>query len=381
MAPRRSRRGDRLRAAARVLAPPLTAFLAARVALYIAARDAGYPYFRYLSWHRFDSGFYVDSATKGYTYLRCVAPNHGWCGRAGWFPGYSILIKAVHALGPTPRQAAITVVLVFCAATLVVIWVGLLDADPTPRNLLALTFAAFVPGQIYDHTIFPLSVASFFIVLALAMLQRRRFVLAGIAGAAAAMSYPTAALIAPVTAVWMLFAERQARPAPRLGRAALTGGLMALGLGLVLLIDKLEVGVWTAYFKVQSHYHHTAQDPFSAWWQKVDRLLQSGVHGLASVPDLEGAFVGLLLLVLIAHTAWRRREATALECLALLLAIAVWLFPLSLGDVDVYRSDALLIPLALLVRRLPLALGVPVVGIAVALSVPMAEAFFVRVLG
>ena len=366
-----------MRAAVRRSGPPLAAFLLARIALYIAARDAGYPYFRYLSWHRFDSGFYVDSATKGYTFLRCVSPLHGWCGRAGWFPGYSILIKALHALGPNPRVAALTISLGFCLATLVVVWIGLLDAQPTPRNLIALLFAAFVPGQIYDHSVFPLSVASFFLVLAFALLRRRRFALAGLAGAGACLCYPTAVLIAPITAVWLLLAERE----HRLRRAATTGGLMALGFAAVLLIDKLEVDVWTAYFKVQSHYHHTARDPFTAWGEKAGRLLDHGVHGLPSVPDLEAAFAGVLVIVLLADAVRRHRTLTAIEVLALLFAIAVWLFPLSLGSVDVYRSDALLIPAVLLVRRLPIALEALAAAGGVALSVPMAEAFFLRVLG
>ena len=382
VAPRETVAGERHRLSvlAGALGPPLIAFLLARVALFIAARDSGYPYFRYLSWHRFDSGFYVDSATKGYTYLRCVNPLHGWCGRAGWFPGYSILIAALSALGPTPRQAAITVSLLFCFGALVVLWVGLLDRSPTPRNLIALAFAAFVPGQIYDHSVFPLSVASFFVLLAFALLRRRRFAGAGLAGAAACMSYPTAVLIAPLTAVWMVYAERGSPWRPRLGRAALTSGLMGLGLGAVLVIDKLEVGVWTAYFKVQAHYHHTARDPFTAWADIV-KPLRHGIHGLASVPSLEAAFVGALVVVLLAHSAWRRWHVTSLELLALAFAVAVWLFPLSLGSVDIYRSDALLVPAALLVRRLPIPVAAVVTAGAIALSVPMGEAFFVRVLG
>jgi hypothetical protein len=369
-----------LRSFGAALGPPLAAFLLVRVALFIAARDAGYPYFHYLSWHRFDSGFYVDSATHGYTFLRCVSPLHGWCGRAGWFPGYSILIAALSALGPTPRQAAITVSLVFCAGALVVLWIGLLDRRPTPGNLLALTFAAFVPGQIYDHTVFPLSVASFFVLLAFALLRRRRYTGAGLAGAAACMSYPTAVLIAPLTAAWVIYAERGSPWLLRLARSAQTGGLMALGLGAVLVIDKLEVGVWTAYFKVQAHYDHTLRDPFSAWFDVV-KPLRHGIDGLSSVPALEAAFVAALIVGLLANAVWRPRSMSPLELLALAFAVAVWLFPLSFQTVDIYRSDALLIPVALLVRRLPLPAAVAATAAAIALSVPMAEAFFVRILG
>jgi hypothetical protein len=194
------------------------------------------------------------------------------------------------------------------------------------------------------------------------------------------MSYPTTVLIAPLTAVWLLYAQRGVAWPLRLRRAALTGGLMSLGLAAVLVIDKLEVGVWTAYFKVQAHYHHTVRDPFTSWADIV-KPLRHGIDGLASVPALEAAFVGALIILLLVHSAWRRRRVSDLELLALAFAVAVWLFPLSLQTVDIYRSDALLIPAALLVRRLPLAVAAVATAGAIALSVPMAEAFFVRVLG
>jgi hypothetical protein len=370
----------RLRGLWLTLGPPLAAFLLVRVALFIAAHDAGYPYFHYLTWHRFDSGFYVDSAAHGYTFVRCVEPLHGWCGRAAWFPGYSILIAGLSALGPTPRQAAISVSLVFCAGALIVLWVGLLDRELSARNVLALVFAAFVPGHIYDHSVVPLSFASFFVLLAFALLRRRRYAAAGFAGAAACMSYPTAVLIAPLTAVWLLYAERSTAWPLRLRRAALTGGLMSLGLAAVLVIHKLEVGVWTAFFKVQAHYPYTVRDPFTSWADIV-KPLRHGIDGLASVPALEAAFVGALIILVLVHSAWRRRRVSDLELLALAFVVAVWLFPLSLQTVSIYRSDALLIPAALLVRGLPLAVAAVATAGAIALSVPMAEAFFVRVLG
>src|SRR5260370_38102638 len=87
--------------------------------------------------------------------------------------------------------------MLFCFGALIVLWVGLLDRAPTPRNVIALAFAAFVPGQIYDHTVFPLSVASFFVLLAFALLRRRRFVGAGLAGAAPCPGHPPAVLFPP----------------------------------------------------------------------------------------------------------------------------------------------------------------------------------------
>lgn len=377
----RAGRRQHARRLVRVLGPPLLAFMLARVVLWIAARASGYPYFHYLSWHRFDSGFYVGAATHGYSLLRCVPPHGvGWCGSAGWFPGYSIAIKLLAELGISPRPAALTVSLVFCALTLVVLWAGLLHADPSPRNVLALGFAAFVPGQIYDHTVFPLSMASFFVVLAFVLLDRKRYAAAGVAGGVACATYPTAILIVPVTALWLLIVERSQPRRQWLRRTALTSGLMSLGLGAVLVIDQLQTGHWDAYFKVQAHYHHRLQNPLAAWLGDVEPL-RHGIHGVISVPSVEAAFVGLLVLGLTAAVWLHRRTVTSLELLSLLFAIGVWLFPLSLGTVDVYRSDSLLIVAVLLVRRLPIAVATVVTASSAALSAPMAVAFFERVLG
>jgi hypothetical protein len=361
--------------------PPVAAFLLACLGLWVATTSAGDPFFRSASWSRFDSDYYMQGAQIGYGLFHCPAP-HGaeWCGDSGWFPGYSLLAwPFVHA-GLPARSTELAISLLFCLATLALLWMAVLGARATPGNLVCLGFAAFTPGQVYDHSVFPLAMASFFVVLAIVFLRRRRWALAGFAGAGATLSYPTACALVAAMAIGVLAADRSTPLARRARRALATGGLTAIGLALVLLVDQLETGSWNAYFRVQAHYHHALRDPFVAWVDAVTPLTHNH-PGLHAVPAIEAGFVAVVLVVLLVHALLRASRLTVVEVTVLAFALAVWLLPLSLRTSDIYRSDALLLPTALLVRRLPPSIGVILVVAAAMLSVPMGMAFLQRVLG
>jgi hypothetical protein len=77
----------------------------------------------------------------------------------------------------------------------------------------------------------------------------------------------------------------------------------------------------------------------------------------------------------------QRRSAEPLDWLLVLTLLAFWIVPLSISHMDLYRSDALLIPAALLLRRAPIPIGIAAVVCGAVLAVPMGEAFLVKVLG
>lgn len=68
------------------------------------------------------------------------------------------------------------------------------------------------------------------------------------------------------------------------------------------------------------------------------------------------------------HALLRRRSLARLDGLVLLWALATWALPLSQGAVSIQRSQAALLPLAILVHRLPR----PVALVLVAACVPVA---------
>ena len=337
----------------------------------------GQPYFRGATWARWDSGLYMDIAAHGYSLVPCGAgyPPGSWCGNAGWFPAYPGLMAVLDRVGVPLATAGMIISALFALGTLVVLWVGLLDREPSRGSYLALGFAAFLPGMIYHHAVFPLSMAAFFLVLALAFLRRGRWLLAGAAGFVGAMAYPTFVVVAPVVAAWVLWQGRGRTWLGRVGEAAAASVPIAAGFGAVLLIQRIETGAWDAYFKVQDKYHHELMSPITTWVDAV-RPAFEGAKGLGAMPSVQAAVVGILIVLTTGWLIAVRRTLDPLDWLALAATLALWLFPLTQAEVHLYRPDALLVPLALLVRRLPAVLQVASVACVALLAVPVSEAFF-----
>jgi hypothetical protein len=62
-------------------------------------------------------------------------------------------------------------------------------ASPRPANLACLALAAVFPGSVYEHALFPVSLAVAAGMAFLGLAARRRWTAAGLAGAAAAAAY------------------------------------------------------------------------------------------------------------------------------------------------------------------------------------------------
>ena len=370
------------RAPLRLLGPPLLAFVAAQGTLWIAARAAGYAFFKVVTWSRFDSGYYISIAQAGYSVAPCgpARPPGTWCGNSGWFPGYPLLTSFFVQVGASARPAALFVSLGCCLAMLTLLWVGLLGAEGSLRNWLALGLAAFAPGQVYYHSIFPLALAGLALMAAIFFLSRDRWLAAGGAGAVLAATYPSGSLLAPVMAVWLLFRRDGSSLGTRVWRIVQTSGVAGLGAVFVLVIQRVQTTYWDAFFKVHAHYDNHFHDPVPKLVSLLTPLLHEAptVH---NIPRYEALFAAVLVLTLCGVVVARRKTAEPLDWLLVLTLLAFWIVPLSISHMDLYRSDALLIPAALLVRRAPIPIGVVAVACGAVLAVPMGEAFLVKVLG
>src|SRR3954466_14349368 len=91
----------------RLWASPILAWLAALALMAAAAGAAGSDPFTAASWAHSDSAHYEAIAEHGYRLHRCAAT--GWCGNTAWFPGYSLLVAAVHAPGVPIHTAGLVV--------------------------------------------------------------------------------------------------------------------------------------------------------------------------------------------------------------------------------------------------------------------------------
>ena len=214
----------------------------------------------------------------------------------------------------------------------------------------ALAYAAVAPGQIYGYALFPLSVLAFFTVACLWFLHRERWAAAGAAGAAAALAYPLGVLLAPVAAVWLLV-DRRVPLRERLRRVAWTAGLTAAGAALLVIDQRFETGRWNAYFLVQEKYDHYLQNPVDVLRTALFTLRRGSMFDLAKAPALQTVLVTAVLVLVIAAVlarSLRQRSLDRLDLLLVLWAVATWTFPLAQNNVSLARSQAALLPLALL---------------------------------
>jgi hypothetical protein len=355
------------------LLPPVVVFLLQRAVLAAVAWLSGYDPVAASSWSRGDSAYYLSIAAVGYEPLyHCPPESHyppsAWCGNAGWFPGYPWVIEVLGHLGLPLDSAAVIVSAVAQLSCLVLLWRFLDDNKQWP----ALVLAGFFLGNVYMAAVFPISLFLLAALVCLWACWSGRFGVASIAGAAAATCYPTGVLLAPVALVW---AVRQRR----WHAAAVVVGV-ASGYCLVLWLLHRQAGSWDAYFKVQARYDYHLQWGLDALFARLKPLVN------ARYRDAKGfvtALQTLLSLALMSAMASRARRFLQDErhSLILIYATAFWLAPLTLGGrLSLYRSEAILLPAALLVPALPFRLQVALVAAAVLISVPMGVLFFGSVL-
>jgi hypothetical protein len=187
--------------------PVLVIWAFALQGVVVIAASNGFHPFSASTWERWDSALYEYIGAHGYVINRCTPELGGasqWCGDAGWFPLFPWIFGALHKLGLPLRGTAAAVSWAFTGATLLLLWRTFLNRRATPAAIGCLLYAAFAPGQIYGYAIFPLSMLVFFTILHLWLLWRGRYGLAGLAGAAAALSYPIGVMLVPVSALWLL---------------------------------------------------------------------------------------------------------------------------------------------------------------------------------
>jgi hypothetical protein len=364
--------------------PPFLAWGAAVAVVAIAALAFGFNPARSATWARWDSFLYLDVGRDGYDLFRCgeAFAAGTWCGDAGWFPAYPWLFGALAYLGLPIKGTAVVISWLFAGATLVLLWVTFLGRRVTTAALVTLAYVAFGPGQIYDYALFPTSMLAFFTVACLWLLHRERWVAAGCAGAVAALAYPLGLLLAAVAAVWLLV-DRRVPIRERLRRVAVTAGLTMAGGALLILDQWLETGRWNAYFLVQAKYDVFLRSPIQAMRIALQPLRQGPPLELAKAPALQTAFVTLVVVLVVGSVlirSARQRSLDRLDLLLVLWAVATWMLPVALNNISLPRSQAALLPLALLVGRLPSKLAVPVVIAALVLAVAMEKLFLQSVL-
>jgi hypothetical protein len=356
-------------------APPLAVFLVTTAFNAIVAYSTGMDPRDPATWARQDSGQYLDIATKGYEYFYCAElkdphyPPSAWCGTAGWMPGYPCLIRVLWAVGFPPLWAAVVIAAGFYLALLSAVWFWFLKAEWTLSSWACLFLAGFFPGQIYYHAVFPMSAFLFLAVTSMHLAQFGKWWQAGSAGAAAAFTYTTGFLLAPVLLLGALLTWRERSRQQNL-RFGLAAGMVCIGPLALFAWHQYLFGAWNALFKVQEKYGHGLHDP-------LDTLF----FGTVSWPELHApALQRVLVLVILTAVLFAARRAGRLNSLEVSVSIYLglyWLFPLVISSgIALYRAESLLLPAVVLLRRLPWPLLALLALAAAGVAYPMARLFF-----
>ena len=336
----------------RRLTVPLLVWACAAATIISTAAALGYDPLDSSTWSRWDSGNYENIARDGYEVFRCEDEPDKWCGDAAWFPAYSWIFGGLHRLGLPLRGTAVAVAWLFAAGTIVLLWSTFLRRETTRTVLAGLFFAAFAPGIIYHYAVFPLSMLAFFTVACLWLVYRERYAWAGIAGSVAALTYPAGVLLAPITGFWLV-ARRSVPLTERLVQAAITSGLTLVGFWVLVLDQQLETGHWNAFFLVQEKYEalHGSQNPFVTTWNVIRGGIENPGSGIGLVVASQTALVTLVLALVVIRAIHDRQPFDSADTLVLVWALTTWV--MLFQAFSLYRGQAALLPVAVLVARLP----------------------------
>jgi hypothetical protein len=361
------------------LGPPILCFVLARSMLHAAALATGNDPSDANAWSRWDSEQYVSIAHKGYELSKCEGIEgyepDDWCGNDAWLPGYAFLIRLVVQLGHGSfNEAGVMISAGFTLASLLVLWVLFLRAKLSVNNVLVLLLAAFFPGHVYDHAVFPVAQFVFFLMLSLWLYSKRRFAFSGLCALAAAFSYSSGLFLCGAFCLFVLMFERERLFRKPLVELAWPCGGVLLGFSAALALQWSQTGVWNAFFRVQQKYAYSPRLPFELWASNFAHLFRNWPRN--GGPNEQTLLVAGLCVLMLVYT-FKERVATRLEMLLAAFALVYWLVPIALGgQLSLHRAEATLLPAVPLARRIPWPILGFVVYLAIQLSWLMGRKFF-----
>jgi hypothetical protein len=349
--------------------PPVLAWLGATAVVFTTCLANHWdPFAATATWGHEDARNYLAIAQGGYRLFVCPRSDPVWCGNAGWFPAYPWIIGGLHRLGLPLAGTGVAVSWLASLGTLIVLWQAFLVERPGLAAGIALGYAAVAPGLAYDYAIFPLSLVCFATVTSFALLHRRRVPAAGVAAAVAALAYPVGLAVAPAGLLWLL-TERGVAVRVQLRRCVLFVGPTLVGLAAFALDQQLSTGHWNAYLLLQQKFRHGLRDPLgpvaSAF---VTRPSVANLYDITGAIVLQAALVFAVLVIVLAELVIRRGAGTRADSLIAIWAVLAWVLVYLAAHVDTYRGVAALLPIAILVRRLPVALSIPITVVALFLA-------------
>ena len=315
--------------------PSLVAFAAVRAFLLVAAAGHGADPRSVATWARWDSFRYLSIAVDGYYSQTSDGHNSRRpvgteVGNAGWLPGYPLLVRAGRAVGLPVYATGCWLSAGFALGMLRAIDALVPAEVPRGRRVWVLLVAAFWPGFVYDHAIFPVSMATLLLAVAARLTAGGRWTAGGLAGAGASLSYTSGYTIGPVMGAWAVLGGTGVGVAVRRAVAMVGPALLPVAaFAGVLVWQRAVIGRWTALFEVHGQFHHAGLHPLA----ELGHLLWLGTwadrplgRAMWQVPAVTAVWAAAVVPVAV---GWRRRSAV--DQLLAVAATAYWWGALSVG--------------------------------------------------
>ena len=260
-----------------------------------------------------DGDWYVSVAEHGYL------PDHGverpsvppgadtsYDGAVAYFPAFPMIVAATHVVIPLPFNVLSALLALGFGATATVV-VGRFARESAPeaadRSVLLFVFfpGAFVLSLAYAEGLLITAAG-----VCLLLLERRRWVLAGLAAAVASATRPNGLALAVACGVAALLAIRRDRE----WRAVVAPLLAPLGFLSFLGYLWWRTGVATYWFQTNAAFWH---DSFGAWPEL--HVVLGGSHpdvstGVGRAVLIVGLLVGLAFLAILVVLLFRARLPT-----------------------------------------------------------------------
>ncbi|MBS3913782.1 MAG: hypothetical protein KG003_04740 [Bacteroidetes bacterium] len=333
-----------------------------------------------LCWYRWDSGLYLKIAEHGHELFHCgpeqgyVAGASEWCGTAGWAPLYPFLIRFIHWItGSDLQHIGVNISALFLLGYLFVSAQIMELKNWKIHGWIMMALVAFCPGNIYFHAIYPISMVLFFLGIFYWMLQKNKYLFAGIAAFFAILTYSIGFFILPVLVLYFLLLLYKKSPdiIPFLTRTIIPAGL---GLVALFAYDQYATGHWNAMFLIQGKYGHSLHSPLKIFGERLQIFLHKPL-GIESWIEIQNFFMILYVFgmaIFLIYKNWK----TPFQVFSGIYLFVLWFLPYSASlDVALYRNSAILAPAHSRVKAFPLGFLIVLLGIFLWFSYVMGVLF------
>lgn len=309
---------SKLRAAYGIYLSALLIFAASRLVVFIGVNlgtllvrdpdpskwEAGpFWYHRLLRW---DSGWYAAIVRDGYRY----SDDPTVMTSVNFFPLYPLLSTFTQALLGTREWGALLVVANASSLLAIVLFTKFLrDELDEESALLSLTLFCFFPSSLFLSAGYSESLCLVFVLLALMLLSRQRFILAAMVAGVALAARSTCIVLAPVILLEMWLRDRlpMSRLLPKL---ALCGVLAIAGVLAYMAYLQIKFGHPMAFAVSQDAFTHE---------RFADRILGALTLDPTRLQPWSYSVWFICFLALSIASFWRLRLALSLYALAAVL--------------------------------------------------------------